>query len=162
MPLKASLATSFMPFLVSRLSGGRGAKATNIKLLLPQSTRSVSILKRRFFHPFVLLAPRSQPFTLQRFDLKGSQRRVKPRRREELCVCVCFARARFHRREGSCYLWKHACVENNEINKIQFDTVLLDAKLRAAELLMQLSRLKSLASSPHSSSTLTFSVLEPF
>lgn len=48
-PLKASLATSLMPFLVSRLSGGRGAKATNIKLLLPQSTRSVSILKRRFF-----------------------------------------------------------------------------------------------------------------
>lgn len=87
-PLKASLATSLMPFLVSRLSGGRGAKATNIKLLLPQSTRSVSILKRRFFHPFVLPAPRSEPFTLQRFDLKGSRRRVKPRRREELCVCV--------------------------------------------------------------------------
>lgn len=85
-PLKASFATSLMPLLVSRLSGGRGAKAANIKLLLPHSTRSVLILKRRFFHFFVLLAQRSEPLTLQRFDLKGSRRRVKPQRQEELCV----------------------------------------------------------------------------
>lgn len=37
-------------------------------------------------------------------------------------MCV-FAGAQFHRREVGCYLWKHACVENNQINKFQFDTV---------------------------------------
>lgn len=42
--------------------------------------------KEAFFHFFVLLAQRSEPFTLQHFDLKGSRRRVKPQTQEELCV----------------------------------------------------------------------------
>lgn len=42
--------------------------------------------KEAIFHFFVLLAQSSEPFTLQRFDLKGSRRRVKP----QLCSCVCF------------------------------------------------------------------------
>lgn len=103
-PLKASVATSLMPLVVSRLSGGRGARATNIKLMLQQS---VSVLKRRFFRFFVLLVQRSEPFTLQCFDLKGSRRRAEPQRQE----CVFFAAARFHRREASSYSWKHSCAE---------------------------------------------------
>lgn len=72
--------------------------------------------KEAFFHFFVLLARRSEPFTLQRSDLKGSRRRVKPQRQEELRGF--FAGEQFHRRDGSCYLWKHTCVGNKEVNKI--------------------------------------------
>lgn len=92
-----------MPFLVSRLSGGRGAKATNIKLLLPPSARSLSILRRRLSPPFVLPLQRSEAFTLQRLDLKGS--RVKPQRQQEPRECI--VGAPFHRGPESGSLWKH-------------------------------------------------------
>lgn len=60
-------------------------------------------------------------------------------------VCV-FAGAQFHRREVGCYLWKHTCVENNQINKIQFDTVAEIIGIFPAQLLHHLHVFSSLFS----------------